>query len=52
MNWRAAVPVVLAVIALATAWVERGNAQHYIDNGKYADAYINSLVQQIEDCEP
>jgi hypothetical protein len=37
-------PVILAVVALATAWVERGNAQHYIANGRYTDDYIRSLV--------
>lgn len=52
MSFRSLAPVIVAVAALATAWVQRGNAQFYMDSGDYSDDYIVMLEEKIaKDCD-
>lgn len=49
MNWKPYIPVIVAAIALGTAWFEqRSKTQHYIDSGRYTDDYIEMLEQRLE----
>ena len=48
MQLRTVVPVILAALALATAWVERGNAKHAADNDRYTQDYIEMLKANCE----